>query len=90
MAPGFDFILGKQPDEAWLDNAARRGLITRDTLFNDLIRQTFDQRVALSAQLEPFRDFTIDLNVDKTFNKNFIQAFNSAKPIVRDAPVWFW
>jgi cell surface protein SprA len=71
MAPGFDFILGKQPDSVWLNKAARRGLITKDTLFNDLIRQTYDQRLSLSAQLQPFRDFTIDVNIDKTFNKNY-------------------
>ncbi len=29
MAPGFDFILGKQPDSIWLNDAARRGLITQ-------------------------------------------------------------
>ncbi|HXL55987.1 MAG TPA: cell surface protein SprA, partial [Chitinophagaceae bacterium] len=71
MAPGFDFILGKQPDSVWLNRAARRGLITKDTLFNDLIRQTYDQRLSLSAQLQPFRDFNIDVNIDKTFNKNY-------------------
>ncbi|HEU0065362.1 MAG TPA: cell surface protein SprA, partial [Flavisolibacter sp.] len=75
MAPGFDFILGKQPDSVWLNNAARKGLITKDSLFNDLFRQTFDQRLSLSAQLEPFRDFTIDVNVDKTFNKNYSELF---------------
>ncbi|MDB5223451.1 MAG: sprA [Chitinophagaceae bacterium] len=75
MAPGFDFILGKQPDAAWLDKAAQKGLITKDPLFNDLFRQTFDQRLALTAQLEPFRDFTIDVNLDKTFNKNYSELF---------------
>ena len=75
MAPGFDFILGKQPDSNWLNNAARKGLITKDSLFNDLFRQTLDQRFTITAQLEPFRDFTIDLNVDKTFNKNYSELF---------------
>ena len=75
MAPGFDFILGKQPDDAWLDKAARKGLITRDTLFNELFRQTYDQHFSVSAQLEPFKDFTIDVNVDKTFNKNYSELF---------------
>jgi cell surface protein SprA len=75
MAPGFDFILGKQPDSNWLNRAARKGLITRDTLFNDLFNQTYDQRLSLSAQLEPFRDFTIDINLDKTFNKNYSELF---------------
>jgi cell surface protein SprA len=77
MAPGFDFILGKQPDSNWLNNAARKGLITKDTLFNDLFRQTFDQRLAITAQLEPVRDLTIDVNVDKTFNKNYSELFKN-------------
>jgi cell surface protein SprA len=75
MAPGFDFILGKQPDSNWLNKAARKGLITKDTLFNDLFNQTYDQRLSLTAQLEPFRDFTIDVNIDKTFNKNYSELF---------------
>lgn len=75
MAPGFGFILGKQPDSNWLNNAARKGLITKDSLFNDLFRQTFDQRLSLNAQLEPIRDLLIDVNMDKTFNKNFSELF---------------
>ena len=34
MAPGFDFILGKQPDSNWLNRKAAQGLITRDTNFD--------------------------------------------------------
>ncbi len=75
MAPGFDFILGKQPDTTWLNKAAARGLITKDSNFNDLFIQSFDQRVAVSAQLEPIRDFTIDVNLEKTFSKNYSETF---------------
>jgi cell surface protein SprA len=75
MAPGFDFILGKQPDSNWLNRAADRGLISKDSNFNDLFVQTFDQRLSVSAQLEPFRDLTIDVNLDKTFNKNYSETF---------------
>ncbi|MEO5647206.1 MAG: cell surface protein SprA, partial [Chitinophagaceae bacterium] len=75
LAPGFDFILGKQPDTNWLNQAARKRLITRDTNFNDLFLQNFDQRFAISAQLEPIRDLTIDVNLDKTFNKNYTELF---------------
>jgi cell surface protein SprA len=75
MAPGFGFILGKQPDSNWLNRAAERGLISQDSNFNDLFVQTFDQRISVSAQLEPFRDFTIDINLDKTFNKNYSETF---------------
>ena len=75
MAPGFDFILGKQPDTNWLNKAAQRGLITKDTTFNDLFVQSFDQKISASAQLEPIRDLTIDVNIDKTFSKNFSETF---------------
>ncbi|MBA2563117.1 MAG: cell surface protein SprA, partial [Chitinophagaceae bacterium] len=75
MEPGFGFILGKQPDSNWLNKASQKGLITKDTLFNELFSQTFDQRFTLSAQLEPIRDLTIDVNIDKTFNKNYSELF---------------
>jgi cell surface protein SprA len=75
MAPGFDFILGKQPDSNWLNRAADRGLITKDSNFNDLFVQNFDQRLSISAQLEPVRDLTIDVNIDKTFTKNYSETF---------------
>ncbi|MDQ6843551.1 MAG: cell surface protein SprA, partial [Bacteroidota bacterium] len=75
MAPGFDFILGKQPDSNWLNKAARRGLITKDSLFNDLFVQNFDQRLTIAAQLEPVRDLSIDVNIDKTFTKNYSETF---------------
>ena len=75
MAPGFDFILGRQPDTTWLNTAARKGLITRDTTFNSIFMQSFDQRVTFSAQLEPIRDLNITLNLSKTFNKNYSETF---------------
>ena len=73
--PGFDFILGKQPDSNWLNDAARRGLITRDSNFNDLFVQNFDQKITVAAQLEPVSDLTIDLNLNKTFTKNYSETF---------------
>ena len=45
MAPGFDFILGKQVDSNWLNRKAAAGLITRDSTFNYLFQQNFDQRI---------------------------------------------
>ncbi|MEP7164584.1 MAG: cell surface protein SprA [Ferruginibacter sp.] len=74
-APGFDFILGMQPDTNWLNRKAVAGLITRDTNFNSLFQQNFDQRITLSAQLEPVRDLTITVNLSKTFSKNYSETF---------------
>ncbi len=75
MAPGIDFILGRQPDTGWLNKAATKGLITKDTTFNSIFMQSFDQRLTLSAQLEPVRDLNITLNMSKTFNKNYTETF---------------
>lgn len=75
MQPDMGFILGRQPDTNWLNNAASRGLISRDTLFNTLLQQTFDQRLTLTAQVEPVRDLTIAINLNKTFNKNYSELF---------------
>ncbi|MES2429645.1 MAG: cell surface protein SprA [Bacteroidota bacterium] len=75
MAPGLDFILGMQPDTNWLNSAAKKGLVTRDTLFNTLLQQSFDQRLTLMAQLEPVRDLNISININKTFNKTYSELF---------------
>ncbi|MBP6432757.1 MAG: cell surface protein SprA, partial [Ferruginibacter sp.] len=77
MAPGFDFILGRQPDSGWLNKAAQRNLITRDTNFNTLFMQNFDQTFTIQAQLEPIRDLNISVNVRKTFNKNYTETFRN-------------
>ena len=75
MQPGLDFISGRQPDTNWLNNAARKGLISADTLFNSILQQSFDQRLTLTAQIEPFRDLNISVNMNKTFNKNYSELF---------------
>ena len=80
MAPGLDYVFGKQPDTTWLNEKAGKGLITRDTTFNFMFRQSLDQKLSLTAQLEPIREFTIDLNWDKTFTKDFSEMFKVVSP----------
>ncbi len=75
MAPGLDFVFGRQPDSNWLYDAAAKGLITKDPFLNNLFRQTYDHRLAITAQLEPVRDLIIDLNMDKTLNKTYTTLF---------------
>jgi len=70
MQPGFKFISGYQPDTNWLNKKSAQGVITRDTNFNYLFQQNFDQRMTLTAQLEPVRDLMITVDLKKTFNKN--------------------
>ncbi|MGL6266332.1 MAG: cell surface protein SprA, partial [Chitinophagaceae bacterium] len=75
MAPGIDFVFGRQPDSNWLKNAASRGLISGDSIQNNLFRQTYDQRLSINAQLEPVRDLIIDINLDKSLNKTYTSLF---------------
>jgi cell surface protein SprA len=75
MAPGLDFIFGRQPDANWLKDAASKGLITKDSFLNNLFRQTYDQRISINAQVEPFRDFIIDVNMDKSLSKTYTSLF---------------
>lgn len=78
MAPGVDFLLGRQPDTSWLNNAAQKGLITRDSTFNSLFTQNFNQTITFTAMLEPVKDLNITLNLKKSFSKNFSETFRYA------------
>jgi cell surface protein SprA len=75
MQPGLDYVFGKQPDAAWLDKKARQGLITRDSTFNLLFRQNYEQHLNLTASIEPIRELTIDLNLEKSFSKEYSELF---------------
>ncbi|MEJ7914459.1 MAG: cell surface protein SprA, partial [Chitinophagaceae bacterium] len=74
-APGWQYVLGKQPDTSDINRLGQRGLLTKDSLFNRLIQQTFTQRLGITAQVSPFRDLNIDLNLDKTFSKNYSELY---------------
>jgi cell surface protein SprA len=75
MQPGFDFLSGRQPDTAWLNKAGRSGVISKSNEFNTLFQQSFNQRLTLTAQLEPVRDLTISINLNKTFNKDYSELY---------------
>lgn len=75
MQPGLDFLIGRQPDTAWLNRAAKSGVIAKTNEFNGIFQQNFNQRITLTAQLEPVRDLNISLNLSKTFSKNYSEVF---------------
>ena len=72
-APGYGFTFGGQPGDrlfkdvdkfsrdGWLDEAASKGWITKDTLLNQKFTQTRSQRWDATATLEPWPDLKIDL-----------------------------
>jgi cell surface protein SprA len=69
--PGFAYIFGYQPDTSWINRFGAKGLLSRDSLVSDMIRQRYNQRLNITAQISPFRDFNIDINLDKTFDKQY-------------------
>ena len=75
MQPGLDYVFGRQPDTTWLNEKARKGVITKDSTFNLLYTQDYSQRLSLTAQLEPIKEFVIDLNIDKTYMKDYSELF---------------
>ncbi|MBI3718723.1 MAG: cell surface protein SprA [Sphingobacteriales bacterium] len=79
-APGLGFIFGQQPDSNWLNNAAQKGWITRSENFNYLFQQNYTQTLAADARVEPFRDFVIDVNLRKSFSKNYNELFKDTLP----------
>ncbi len=75
MEPGLDYVFGRQPDTSWLNEKAAKGLITRDSTFNLFYEQNLTQQLTLSAQLVPIKDFTIDVNLMKSFSKDYTEEF---------------
>lgn len=74
-APGWGFVFGQQPDTNAINKFAQKGLFTKDPLFNNLNRQDFNQRLNITAQVIPARDFIIDVNLDKTFGKTYSELY---------------
>ncbi len=78
MQPGLDYVFGKQPDTNWLNKINAQGLLSKDTLYNGLFRQNFEQKLSITAQIEPIREFIIDINLDKTFSKEYSELFKDS------------
>jgi cell surface protein SprA len=75
MNPGIPFAFGYQPDRYWLEAKGRDNVLTRDSLFNANFNQSFTQSLDITANLEPFKDFKIDFNIKKSFNKAHTELF---------------
>lgn len=73
--PGWGYVFGYQPDTSDINRLGARGLLTRDTLFNQLIQQRYNQRISLTAQVSPIRDLNIDVSLDRTFDKQYSELY---------------
>jgi cell surface protein SprA len=77
-APGWQFISGMQPSfkqGGFLDQAGAKNWITKDLCFAKEMVQRNTTNFGAKAKIEPFKDFNIDVNLDRNFVKDHTEAF---------------
>ena len=74
-APGLDFVAGIQPDRQWIDEAGAQGWITGICLQNHEITQNFNQNITANLNIEPFKNFRIDLEANRNLTRNSSELF---------------
>ena len=63
--PGLGYVLGYRQDI--VESLLRQDLLSRDTLFNTPHELTVNRTLTLQGQLEPIRDFRIDITATQTY-----------------------
>jgi cell surface protein SprA len=69
-SPGFLYVFGGQPD---IKQMAANGkwLTPNDTLVNSAFQDRFNQTINVRAQVEPFKDFRIDVSANRVYTSNY-------------------
>lgn len=75
MAPGFNFVYGYQPTSAWFASQAAAGRLSRDSLFNAQLQQTYSKNINATATLQPWPDMRIDLTLSSAYSKSHTELF---------------
>ena len=74
-SPGFLYVFGGQPN---IKKMAEKGnWITKDTLLNTAYQESFSQNINFRAQVEPFKDFRIDVQANRLYTKNSTEYFKA-------------
>jgi cell surface protein SprA len=89
-APGWGFVAGLQPrirdlnesewytEQDWLFQ--NRQYISRSIFFNQEVIQDFTQNYDVQVNLEPIKDFRVDLELNRSFTENHTQLFKDTVP----------
>jgi cell surface protein SprA len=72
-APGFLYVFGGQPDIIQMATDGR--WLSTDQLFNTAFQERFNQTINIRAQLEPFKEFRIDVTANRTYASNMTEYF---------------
>jgi len=74
-SPGFWYVFGGQSDIQKM--AINGNWITKDTVLNTAFQRKYNQTINIRAQVEPFKDFRIDVVANRTYTKNFTEYFKA-------------
>ena len=66
--PGPAFVMGH--NDNLVERLRREDMLSRDSLMNTPHRNTVNRMLSLQAQVEPIRDFKIDLNASQNYQSN--------------------
>lgn len=73
--PTMGFVLGSQDDDVRYE-AAKSGYLTNYNEFNQNFTQTHSTDLRLTAEVDLFPDFRIELNADKLYANNYSEQFD--------------
>jgi cell surface protein SprA len=73
LDPSFAFTFGGQADVRY--EIAKRGWLTNFPNFNEPFVQVHNNKLNLSAQVNPLKDLTIDLNAERNFSNNLSENY---------------
>lgn len=78
-APGFDFVAGAQPRLSGENNWLQRNKqwFNDSKVFNNALQQNKRHNFDVKILLEPFKDFSIDVNFNKNYSQNHTEVFRA-------------
>ena len=74
-APGWDYVLGFRPNDAWYDQARDDGWITDNVFQNQQVIEDYQQKVDARLTLEPINDFRIEIEASRNYQENHTEFF---------------
>ncbi len=81
-APGIPFVLGWQ-DRSFASDAANKGWLTDDSTMVNPYVMTHGNDFSLKMTLEPIRGLRIDLNADRSYERNISEYYIEGSSIAR-------
>ena len=73
LDPSFGFTFGSQADVRY--EIAKRGWLTNFPNFNEPFVQVHNSKLNLSAQINPLKDLTIDINAERNYSNNLNENY---------------